>query len=340
VNTKRRIARLDPHGRAGAAAGSFARLLTIVGGLILACSGALAQAAAPAAHDAATSTAPVANATATSATPAGNDAMSVEVKSWYEPAEPMQIVGPIYFVGTRGLGVYLIATPAGTILIDGAPAEDAPLIDASIRKLGFKPEEIRQVLITHAHFDHVGTLAHFKALSGAPVAVMAADVDLLKSGGTLYYLFANDPKLHFSGVTADRALKDGDTVELGGVKLTAHHTPGHTRGCTTWTTTVDDHGHTYAVEIVGSTSVNPGTRFVNDPSYPGIADDYRHSLSMLDSLQPDIYLAPHTSFFDFESKRARAAAEGADAFVDPEGYRQRIAASKAAFEATVARETN
>jgi metallo-beta-lactamase class B len=272
---------------------------------------------------------------------AANDAaMAAEVKSWLEPAEPMQIVGPIYFVGTRGLGVYLIATSAGTILIDGAPAEAAPLIDASIRKLGFKPEEIRQLLITHAHFDHVGTLAHFKALSGAPVAVMAADIELLKSGGKLDYLFADDPKLHFEGVAADRALQDGDTVQLGAVKLTAHHTPGHTRGCTTWTTTVDDHGRAYAVEIVGSTSVNPGTRLVNGPSYPGIADDYRRSLDMLESLHPDIFLAPHTSFFDFEHKRARAATDGVGAFVDPDGYRQRIAASRAAFEDAVARETH
>jgi metallo-beta-lactamase class B len=307
-------------------AGSRTRLCVIVGALTFVCLGAFAQSPAiPAAEP---------------APPANDTAMSAEVKSWYEPAEPMQIVGPIYFVGTRGLGVYLVATPAGTILIDGAPAEAAPLIEASIRKLGFKPEQIRQLLITHAHYDHVGTLAHFKARSGAPVAVMAADVDLLKSGGTLDYLFADDPKLHFEGVTADRALNDGDTVELGGVKLTAHHTPGHTRGCTTWTTTVDDHGHAYAVEIVGSTSVNPGTRLVNDPSYPGIADDYRHSLSVLASLQPDIFLAPHTSFFDFERKRSHAATQGVRAFVDPDGYRQRVAASRAAFEDAVAREAN
>ncbi len=268
-----------------------------------------------------------------------NDAaMSAEVKSWLEPAEPMRIVGPIYFVGTRGLGVYLIATSAGTILIDGAPAQAAPLIDASIRKLGFKPEEIRQLLITHAHFDHVGTLAHFKTLSGAPVAVMAADVELLKSGGTLDYLFADDPKLHFDPVATDRALHDGEVVEVGDVRLTAHHTPGHTRGCTTWTTTVEDGGHTYAVEIVGSTSVNPGTRFVKDPSYPGIADDYRHAFVVLESLQPDIFLAPHTSFFGFEAKRAHTAALGAQAFVDPAGYRTRIAASKAAFNALIVTE--
>jgi metallo-beta-lactamase class B len=300
---------------------SFARLIALVGAaLMFVPCGALAEAGSA---------------------PAGNDAaMAAEVKSWLEPAEPMQIVGPIYFVGTRGLGVYLIATSAGAILIDGAPADAAPLIDASIRKLGFRPEEIRQLLITHAHFDHVGTLAHFKALSHAPVAVMAADVDLLKSGGTLDYLYADDPKLHFEGVTTDRALKDGDVVELGGVKLIAHHTPGHTRGCTTWTTTVDDHGRAYAVEIVGSTSVNPGTRLVNDPSYPGIADDYRRSLNMLASLRPDIFLAPHTSFFDFERKRARAATERAGAFVDPDGYRQRIEASKAAFEKVVAHEAN
>jgi metallo-beta-lactamase class B len=265
-------------------------------------------------------------------------ALVTDTKMWVEPTEPAHIVGPVYYVGTRGLGVYLINTSAGLVLIDGTVPAGAPLIEASIRKLGFKPEDIRQLLITHAHFDHVGTLAHFKELSGAPVAAMGPEVELLKSGGTLDYLFADNPKLHFKPVIAERTLADGDVVELGDVKLVAHATPGHTRGCTTWTTTVSDGGKSYLVEFVGSTSVNPGTRFLTDPSYPGIADDYRRSFALLGSLRPDIFLTPHAPLFHFEEKRERSEKSGVAAYVDPTGYRTEIEGSKKAYEAALERE--
>jgi metallo-beta-lactamase class B len=251
----------------------------------------------------------------------------------------VKIVGPIHFVGTRDLGVYLVATKAGHVLIDGAMPTSASLIEASIRKLGFKPEEIRVLLITQAHIDHVGTLAHFKKLSSAQVAVMSPDDELVKSGGATDYLFATDERFRFEPVTADRVLKDGDAVELGGVRLTARLTPGHTRGTTTWTTTVEDGGQSYRVVFPASTSVNPGTRLVQNPSYPGIADDYRRSFRLLESLKPDIFLGAHVGVFDMDAKRPRAASAGAKAWVDPEGYARYLAKSKEAFEALVAKES-
>jgi metallo-beta-lactamase class B len=259
-------------------------------------------------------------------------------KAFYEPADPVRIVGPVHFVGTADLGVYLIATPVGHILIDGAMPSSAPLLEASVRKLGFKPEEIRILLITQGHMDHVGTLAHFKKLSGAQVAVMAPDDELLASGGKTDYLFSDRQQLHFDPVRVDRVLKDGDVVELGGVKLTGRLTPGHTRGTTTWVTTVEDGGKAYAVVLPGSTSVNPGTRLVRNPSYPGIADDYRRSFRLLESLKPDIFLGAHTGVFDMDAKRPRAALAGVEAWVDPEGYRSYVAKSQAAFEALVSKE--
>jgi metallo-beta-lactamase class B len=260
-------------------------------------------------------------------------------KEWYEPVDPLRIVGPIHYVGTRDLGAYLMATPAGHILLDGAMPGSAPLIEASIRKLGFKPEEIRVLLTSQAHADHVGTLAHFKRLCGGQVAVMEGDAALLKSGGALDYVFGTQPEFQFAPVATDRVLKDGDTVSLGGVELTARWTPGHTRGTTTWIATVEEAGRSYRVVFPGSLTVNPGTRLVHDPSYPGIADDYRRSIALLEALEPDIFLAAHAGFFDFAGKRARAASEGVRAWVDPEGYRQRIARQKAAFEELVAKET-
>jgi metallo-beta-lactamase class B len=259
-------------------------------------------------------------------------------RAFFEPAEPLKLVGPIHFVGTRDLGIYLIATKAGHVLIDGAMPTSAPLVEASIRKLGFKPEEIKILLITQGHIDHVGTLAHFKKLSGAQVALMAPDDELVKSGGGKDYVFAADGRFRFEPVTADRVLADGDVVELGGVRLTARLTPGHTRGTTSWVATVDDAGQSYRVVFPGSTSVNPGTRLVQNPSYPGIADDYRRSFRLLESLKPDIFLGAHVGVFDMDAKRPRAASEGAKAWVDPEGYARYVAKSKENFEGLVARE--
>jgi metallo-beta-lactamase class B len=267
-----------------------------------------------------------------------NPQLPANSAAWYEPAEPIRIVGSIHYVGTADLGSYLITTPAGHILIDGAMPPSAPLIEASIRKLGFKPEDIKLLLITHAHVDHVGTLAHFKRLTNANIAAMEGDVELLKSGGKSDYLFSEADSFHFEPVAVDRVLRDGDTVELGGVSLLARHTPGHTKGCTTWITTAAEGDRAFSVVFTGSTSINPGTRFTKDPSYPGIAGDYLHSIEVQESLRPDIFLAAHASAFDFVGKRGRAAAEGARAFVDPDGYRARIAKSKASIEEAIAAE--
>jgi metallo-beta-lactamase class B len=122
---------------------------------------------------------------------------------------------------------------------------------------------------------------------------MEADVELLKSGGSTDYLFAKDAKLHFPPVTTDRVLNDGDKVSLGDVTRTAHATPGHTPGCTTWVTTVAEGGHSYVVVFADGVGINPGTHFVKNPSYPGIADDYRRTFSVLESLHPDIFLSYH-----------------------------------------------
>jgi metallo-beta-lactamase class B len=259
-------------------------------------------------------------------------------QDWITPSEPTHIVGPIQFVGTQGLGVYLVTTSAGHILIGGGMPESAPLIASSITKLGYKPEDIKFLLSNHAHFDHVGTLAAMKKLSGGKVAAMAPDVTLLASGGATDYLFANDPTLHFPAVKVDRILKDSDTIELGGVKITARSTPGHTPGCATYMTTVAESGHEYRVVFADCTGINDGTRFVKNPSYPGILEDYRRTFALLESLQPDIFLAYHSGDFDLASKRVRAATQGVQAFVDPDGYRKFVVARKAKFEDLVAKE--
>lgn len=259
--------------------------------------------------------------------------------AWNIPEPPLKIAGPIHYVGTSELGAYLFTTSAGHILLDGGIPASAPLIEQSIRTLGFKPEDIRILLTSQAHFDHVGTLAHFQRLSKARVEVMRGDDAIVQDGGKSDYLFGNDPdpNVHFEPVKVDRVLRDGDTVTLGDVTLTAILTAGHTPGCTTWTTTVREGGKTYRVVFPGSVSVNPGTRLVDRPSYPGILDDYRRTLDTLSKLEPDIFLAAHASFFNLQAKRKKMSAGApAEAFVDREGYRELIARRRDAFEQEVA----
>jgi metallo-beta-lactamase class B len=259
-----------------------------------------------------------------------------DLNRWIEPMEPMKIAGPIYYVGTHGLGAYLITTPAGHILVDGGMPSSAKTIEASIRRLGFMPEDIRFLLITHAHIDHAGTLAYFKRMSDATVAVMARDFESLKSGGRTDPIYGADSAFYFPPVKADRVLKDGDTVSVGNVSMTARLTAGHTQGCTTWVMTVTDGGTPYTVVFPGSSNVNPGTRLGVNPSYPGIASDFRHTFVILDSLKPDIWLAAHSETFGFDDKRAAANDRGVAAWVDPAGYKRYVAESKAAFDTLAA----
>jgi metallo-beta-lactamase class B len=268
-------------------------------------------------------------------------AQGLDTSDWSRPSEPFRVAGTVHFVGTAELGAYLITTSAGHVLIDGGLPASAPVIEASIRQLGFDPKDIRVLLTTQAHFDHVGSMAHFRKLSGARVEVMDGDVPVLESGGRKDYLFGGpgNEAYHYEPVRVDRTLKDGDTVKLGGVTLTARRTPGHTPGSTTWLTTVEDGGKPYLVVFSASMGINPGTRFAFSPSYPGIAEDFAHSFTVLLSLQPDIFLGSHTSFFRLDQKRARQKAGASPhPFIDREGFRAHIASRKRAFEEQLARE--
>lgn len=259
---------------------------------------------------------------------------------WNEPTEPTKIVGPLYFVGTRGLAVWLITTSDGHILLNTGMPASGPMIEASIRKLGLKPEEVRILLAGHAHIDHVGGHAYLQKLSGARVAMIAEEVDLIESGGKLDFHYGAYPEFAFDPVEVDQVFHDGDAIRLGDVVLTARLTPGHTKGSTTFVMKLIDGGKSLAIVFPNGTSINPGYRLVEKPSYPGIAADYRRTFQVLETLEPDIWLDAHTDVFGFEAKRARAAREGIAAWVDPEGYRTWLARVRAKFEATVKSESD
>lgn len=257
---------------------------------------------------------------------------------WDEPAEPAKIVGPISFVGTRGLSVFLIQTSQGHILLNTGMPGSGPMIEASIRKLGLKPEDIKILLTGHAHIDHVGGHAYLKKLSGARVGMIAEEKELLESGGKSDFFYGKDEVFQFEPAKVDFVFRDGDDITLGDVTLKALLTNGHTKGSTTFLMKVVDGGKTYTVVFPTGTSVNPGYRVEKNPSYPGIGDDFRRTLRVLDDLQPDIWLHQHNDTYAYEGKLKRSAKEGASAWVDPEGYRKWMALQRMKLDEAIARE--
>jgi metallo-beta-lactamase class B len=251
---------------------------------------------------------------------------------WDEPTEPSRIVGPLHYVGTHGLAAYLFATPEGHILMNTGMPGSAAMITSSMQKLGFRPEDIKIVIIAHAHIDHAGDIAVFQRY-GAKLAVMEGDVAPMQDGGKSDFHYGADWRvMGFPETRVDRILRNGDTVALGEVVLTAHATPGHTRGATTWSTILVDSGRAHRVVFPDGFGVNPGYRLTPPTSYPGIDADYRRTHHFLEMLRPDIWLSHHTEAFGFHDKRARATTEGVRAWLDPEGYRRAIAGTKRAFE--------
>lgn len=254
---------------------------------------------------------------------------------WNRPVRPFRIAGNLYYVGAAGVSSFLIATEQGSILIDGGFRETAPQIEASIRQLGFRVEDVRILLNTHEHFDHAGGLAALKSATHARLLVNPAAVPLLTSGGRGDFAFHD--RYLFPPVTPDGALQDGEPVRLGSAVLVPHFTPGHTRGCTTWTMTVEQAGKPLHVVIACSLSA-PDYQLVNNPAYPGIVADYEGSFGSMRLLPCDIFLSPHG--WDFELKRrAEAVAHGdADAFIDRGACSRYIEQSKLALEKQVARQ--
>jgi metallo-beta-lactamase class B len=251
---------------------------------------------------------------------------------WEEAVKPFQIVGPVYYVGTRGLGVFLISTNDGLIVINTGMPGSGPMIAASIRHLGFDPRDIKLLLAGHAHLDHVGATAYLKKLSGADIAMIEEEAELFESGGRLDFHTSPYREFDFEGMKVDRVFKDGDVLELGEIALTALLTNGHTPGSTTFVTEVMHQGKTYAVAFPNGLGVNPGYRLEVHPSYAGIADNYRRTFRVLGALRPDIWLGAHSDFYHFEEKLARSASEGVAAWVDPEGYQRWLTKQQSHFD--------
>ncbi len=256
-------------------------------------------------------------------------------RSWNQPVEPFRIARNLYYVGASDIASYLVTTPKGHIVLDGGFEETVPIIVANIRTLGFKVEDVKILLSSHAHNDHAGGLAELKRITGATLYASAEDIPQLARGGLDDPQFGN--RFPFPPVFADRILRDQDKVTLGGTTLTARITPGHTRGCTTWTMKAGK----LDVVILGSPSVPTEYRLTDNPRYPDAVSDYRKQFAILKSLPVDIFLASHGNFFDLEKKRAALGSDGkANPFVDSEGYHRFVTAAERRFEDRVRNEAS
>jgi len=235
---------------------------------------------------------------------------------------PHKIIGNIYYVGTRSLGTFLIVTPQGNILINSDYERTVPVIKASVEKLGFKFTDIKILLGSHAHGDHMEGDALAKELSGAQVMAMAEDIPALQTMRTP----SGKPRPDY------KVIRDGEKVTLGGTTLVAHLTPGHTRGCTTWTATVEEGGKQYNVVIIGSVGVNQGTQLVNNKQVPQIAEEYQRSFRILRGLKCDVPLGSHPAMYNLAEKYPKVG-KGPNPFIDPQGYKTELDIQETAFNA-------
>ncbi len=235
------------------------------------------------------------------------------------PVDAYRVIGPIYYVGSAAISAHIIDTSEGLILIDTGTKEMLPGIQNNIEKLGHSMEDIQIILSSHAHWDHVEGHAAMKALTGAQIMAVGEDARAIANGAD-YSALGGDG---WPPVEVDRILSDGDTVTLGDITLTAHLTPGHTKGCTTWTTTLEEEGQSYDVVFIGGTSINPGVNLVGNARHPSIAEDYARTFDVLKNLDADVFLAQHPMIYGMAEKLQRLQSEKeANPFIDPEGYRR------------------
>lgn len=265
-------------------------------------------------------------------------------REWYQqfsgaysdPVEPFRIVGNIHYVGAANIASYLITTPQGHILIDTGMNEMHDVIKNNVVKLGFKVEEIRIMLSSHAHFDHIEGHAAMQRATGAQVMAMTGDAEALQSGHDNSALGA----LGWEPVRVARRLTHGDTVSLGGTTLRALHAPGHTQGATTWITTVQDGEQKYTVAFLGGTLPNGGVPLFNNPRHKNVIEDTRRTLKVLQAeKQPDIVLVGHPqAIFAKTAERIRKGERPHPLLNGAEAWTKALANQEAQFEKRVAEE--
>ena len=260
---------------------------------------------------------------------AGQEAIRSTLEDRSLPFDPRRIIGNIYYVGTNLISSFLIVTPAGNILLDTGQIQMLPQVTANIEKLGFKPQDIKILLNSHAHYDHCGGFAEFKRRTGATVIASKLDGELMMRGGKGDFYWGDD--LAYEPVKPDRIISDDERVELGGMSLTAHLTPGHTKGCMSWSMRVNEDGKDYNVLFLCGLTASL-YKLTNNDKYPNIVEDVRSTLRRLRGMHADVLLASHGFYFDLEGKAARRKAGAPNPFVDPDELGRHVAEMEKDFE--------
>jgi metallo-beta-lactamase class B len=254
---------------------------------------------------------------------------------WNRPVEPFKIVGNVYYVGAASVSSFLITTPQGHILLDAGYRETAPLVEAGIRKLGVRVEDIKLLLASHAHTDHAGGLAAIKARTKARFVANPRDAEQFARGGKGDFKYGD--QLAFPPVKPDGVFRDGEQIRLGDVTLTAHFTPGHTKGCTTYSAKIPEGARVYDVVFPCSLTA-PEYQLVGNTKYPEIVRDYESSFAKLAALPCDVFTGGHSWDFGMDDKRKALQTGAANPFVDPQGYRAWEKKSEDAFHKQLADE--
>lgn len=249
---------------------------------------------------------------------------------WSKNYQPFQIVGNLYYVGTYDLACYLVTTPKGHILINTGLASSASQIKANVEKLGFKFADIKILLTTQAHYDHLGAMATIKKMTGAKMMVDEKDAKAMADGGISDYAFGG--KMTFAPIQPDQLLRNNDKITLGNMQLTMLHHPGHTKGSCSFLLNVKDKTKTYRVLIANMPSIVTEKKFSEVKSYPSISKDYAYTLSSLKKQTFDIWLSSHASQFDLHAKHKPGDAYNPKAFIDRKGYDETLADLQKAYD--------
>jgi metallo-beta-lactamase class B len=268
----------------------------------------------------------------------GQSAQSLGNPDWVKPFPPFRMIANLYWVGTYDLSTYLITTPEGHILINTGLTSTIPQIKGGLEQLGFKLSDVKVLTATHGHFDHVAGLAELKRMTGARVVMSEQDAELLESGAKSDFRFSDDPAAAFEPVKVDRRLKNGDKIELGGVVLTAHLHPGHTKGATSFTFDVRENNKVYRVGIMNMPSINPGVHVSGMPKFPDITQAYARTFHDQKETKIDVWLASHAAQFNLHKKYQPGDAYNPDRFVDPQGFQASVAQLEKAYRDQLAKE--
>ncbi len=255
--------------------------------------------------------------------------LGAQPEDWIRPFPGHRVVGNLYAVGTYDLGVFLVTTDEGHVLINTALKESTPLIRRNIESVGFRMEDIKILLTMQAHWDHTAALAEIKEATGAEMWATAGDAPVLEDGGFSDPHFGG--RVSFDPVKVDKIITDGESIELGGTRLEVIESPGHTAGSVSYAMTVRENGRDYRVVIANMGTINRGKRLVVDPTYPGVAEDFAKTFRRQKALDIDVWVAAHGSQYGLHSKYNAGQAYSPDAFVDPEGFLTTVKRLEAAY---------